>query len=463
VDAEWMPACNATYKNGVTFKDWSTKPGYESYFHPFASMLGPVHPQRPRAAGQCRRARPSRPPFHRRGAGPHRQGPQAGAPLPVRRLIRLPLRLDAAGPVPAPQVRRARRAPPGAPRHSGAARRTRRHRPLAARWRRTPGRRLLRRLHRLRVAADRQGAADAVQVVLGQPVQRRGRRPALAHRGADQLADRLHRAEVRLGLEDPPDQSLRQRLRLQQRALLGRPAGDRAAPAPGPARCRHRAGAPQDARRQHGQALEPQLRGHRPGAGLHRAPRGDRAAAGSAYGDGAGRCARGGRPRRSRAGPLQCRHPSPLRRHARLHRRALQDELAHRYRLLARQRGQHEPVGSAARAARHLPGSPTADRRPAERPLRLRLLDHVVVRAAGRRRRVPGRGPAGTDRRASAVRSGHHRQPAVAQRARLPGPPRVAAPHSAQADGARAAPLPVAKPGPDQACISGQRGFTSNA
>ena len=38
-EAEWMPACNATYKNGVTFKDWSTKPGYESYFHPFASML----------------------------------------------------------------------------------------------------------------------------------------------------------------------------------------------------------------------------------------------------------------------------------------------------------------------------------------------------------------------------------------------------------------------------------------
>ena len=38
-EAEWMPACNATYKNGVTFKDWSTKPGFESFFHPFASML----------------------------------------------------------------------------------------------------------------------------------------------------------------------------------------------------------------------------------------------------------------------------------------------------------------------------------------------------------------------------------------------------------------------------------------
>src|SRR3954469_11342969 len=25
-EAEWMPACSATYKNGVTFKGWSTKP-----------------------------------------------------------------------------------------------------------------------------------------------------------------------------------------------------------------------------------------------------------------------------------------------------------------------------------------------------------------------------------------------------------------------------------------------------
>ena len=38
-EAEWMPACDATYKNGITFDGWSTKPGFESYFHPFASML----------------------------------------------------------------------------------------------------------------------------------------------------------------------------------------------------------------------------------------------------------------------------------------------------------------------------------------------------------------------------------------------------------------------------------------
>ena len=38
-EAEWMPVCHATYKCGITFEGWSTRPGFESYFHPFASML----------------------------------------------------------------------------------------------------------------------------------------------------------------------------------------------------------------------------------------------------------------------------------------------------------------------------------------------------------------------------------------------------------------------------------------
>ncbi|MGH8182499.1 MAG: tryptophan halogenase family protein [Rhodanobacteraceae bacterium] len=38
-EREWMPACNATYKSGITFDGWSTRRGYESYFHAFASML----------------------------------------------------------------------------------------------------------------------------------------------------------------------------------------------------------------------------------------------------------------------------------------------------------------------------------------------------------------------------------------------------------------------------------------
>lgn len=34
-EADWMPQCNATYKVGITFKEWSTKPGFTEYVHPF--------------------------------------------------------------------------------------------------------------------------------------------------------------------------------------------------------------------------------------------------------------------------------------------------------------------------------------------------------------------------------------------------------------------------------------------
>lgn len=36
-EAEWMPKCNATYKNGIRFNRWSERAGFESYFHPFPS------------------------------------------------------------------------------------------------------------------------------------------------------------------------------------------------------------------------------------------------------------------------------------------------------------------------------------------------------------------------------------------------------------------------------------------
>ncbi|WP_432199861.1 tryptophan halogenase family protein [Erythrobacter sp. W53] len=42
-EAEWMPACNATYKTGIRFKDWSIKPGYEHYFHGFFSHFDRDH------------------------------------------------------------------------------------------------------------------------------------------------------------------------------------------------------------------------------------------------------------------------------------------------------------------------------------------------------------------------------------------------------------------------------------
>lgn len=38
-ESEWMPQCNATYKNGITFSNWSTKLGFESYFHPFPAQV----------------------------------------------------------------------------------------------------------------------------------------------------------------------------------------------------------------------------------------------------------------------------------------------------------------------------------------------------------------------------------------------------------------------------------------
>lgn len=44
-EAEWMPACDATYKIGIRFNGWSKRPGFESYFHPFPSSID-VHTQR---------------------------------------------------------------------------------------------------------------------------------------------------------------------------------------------------------------------------------------------------------------------------------------------------------------------------------------------------------------------------------------------------------------------------------
>jgi 2-polyprenyl-6-methoxyphenol hydroxylase-like FAD-dependent oxidoreductase len=65
-ESEWMPACHATYKCGITFDKWSTKPGFESYFHPFASMLDNltmtqfVHNVNARVRGANLYARPNR-------------------------------------------------------------------------------------------------------------------------------------------------------------------------------------------------------------------------------------------------------------------------------------------------------------------------------------------------------------------------------------------------------------------
>ncbi len=38
-ERDWMPLCNATYKNGISFHGWSDALGCASYFHPFPSPI----------------------------------------------------------------------------------------------------------------------------------------------------------------------------------------------------------------------------------------------------------------------------------------------------------------------------------------------------------------------------------------------------------------------------------------
>lgn len=38
-EQEWMPACSATYKNGISFIDWTEHLPQNSYFHPFPSII----------------------------------------------------------------------------------------------------------------------------------------------------------------------------------------------------------------------------------------------------------------------------------------------------------------------------------------------------------------------------------------------------------------------------------------
>lgn len=38
-EAEWMPACDATYKLGIDFAGWSDRSGSERYFHPFPTAI----------------------------------------------------------------------------------------------------------------------------------------------------------------------------------------------------------------------------------------------------------------------------------------------------------------------------------------------------------------------------------------------------------------------------------------
>ena len=65
-EAEWMPECNATYKCGITFADWSTRPGFNKYYHPFPSVVDShtlpifIHQAQQRLAGMDVDAHPNR-------------------------------------------------------------------------------------------------------------------------------------------------------------------------------------------------------------------------------------------------------------------------------------------------------------------------------------------------------------------------------------------------------------------
>ena len=248
-----MPACNATYKSGITFDGWSTRPGFESYFHPFASMLDNltmtqfVDNVHARLNDADVHAHPDR--FFIAARWRARSGAQAAAQLPVRHLVRLSLRLRAARGVPAGQGGAARRPSRCAPHDLRQARRTRRH----------PG------------AGPRGGdtleadffvdCTGFASLLIGKALQTpyvsfadnlfndaAVAMPSPADEAAA-VADGLHGDAPRLGLEDPAHLAHRQRLRLQQRALLGRRRRDRAAHPPGPARRRRAGTPPEDARR----------------------------------------------------------------------------------------------------------------------------------------------------------------------------------------------------------------------
>ncbi len=86
-EAEWMPRCNATYKNGIEFRGWSERPGFEHYFHPFPTQLD-VHTApafffnaQARRRGQDVWAHPDRF-FLPAYLAAHRMGPKAAPSFP---------------------------------------------------------------------------------------------------------------------------------------------------------------------------------------------------------------------------------------------------------------------------------------------------------------------------------------------------------------------------------------------
>ena len=220
-EARFVRECDATFKQGVNFVDWSGVG--ERYFHPFnAPSQRPGAPEllpywllgeagdRARSPTRCRCSSawptPSRAP--KRASDGDWLGPDE---------LRVPLRRR--------QVRHAAghaRAVAGRRAHDrdGRARRAARGRPHRRRRHARPrraGRRPLRRLHRLPRAADRRGAGRRPQAVGRRAVRRpraraAGALPACRH--AHPVVHDLHRARGRLDVGHRPAPAPRRRLRL---------------------------------------------------------------------------------------------------------------------------------------------------------------------------------------------------------------------------------------------------------
>ena len=55
-ELDWMPACQASFKSGISFQGWSQKKGFEEYFHPFYSHFDRDHFKALQFNTQLRRA-----------------------------------------------------------------------------------------------------------------------------------------------------------------------------------------------------------------------------------------------------------------------------------------------------------------------------------------------------------------------------------------------------------------------
>jgi glycine/D-amino acid oxidase-like deaminating enzyme len=339
-ESEWMPACHATYKCGIRFDGWSTRPGFETYFHPFASMLDNltmtqfVHNTTARVNGADVDAHPNR--FFIAS----RLADLSLAPIPADNFpfdVWYGYHFDAVL--------------LGKYLHRKAVERGVTYRVC----------------HVTHANLDEQGAIASVATREGDTIEadffvdctgfaslligKALETPFVSFAdnlfndsavamptpiaGSSGVTDRRDSVEARLGLEDSADESLRQRLRLQLGLLFGVGRRARAARISWTARLRCDRASPQDANRACHQALEPELPRGRTVAGLHRAARGHRAALHPEKRAGHRRIPAKRRFQRRGARPLQPACQRALRGNARLHRDALQDELEDRYRVLA--------------------------------------------------------------------------------------------------------------------------------